>query len=182
MSGDVHSRRPDKSNSEELRTQLTDDHIREQVFDVLAANPETRFSYRDLGELLDKDYQGVRAQIKKMQKRTFEVQGEEFDGIVNCVRDGKTKMWQLDEGVHDVLEEPRVETVEETKYETIEDFYLAHWKLVGSSLFLVVFGVLFELVELIAGQYLGSVEQLIWVGGLAGVVWMTVIGLGEVRT
>lgn len=182
MSGETLSREPVKSNTEQLRTQLTGEHIREQIFDVLKANPETRFTYSELGTVLDKDYQGIRRQLLKMEDNEYRVNGEQFMGIVESEQDGRSLKWQLRDSVRSELDEPTVHevTVEQTRYPDLWSFLYLHQDLAAMFLLLFSIGGFITLV----GQFLllpyENVFGVMMIGGLLAFAGLLIVGIREV--
>lgn len=172
MSGSTLSTKPDRSTTEDLRSQITSGNPRGPIFDFLVANPNHRFTYREIGEAVDQNKNNVRKYIFEMRDETFEIGDRRFEGIVDCVRDGRAKRWQLKEEVRKEVDQDRNESVQEV----FDD----HYPLVGVFVFAVVFGALLMATEMVTAMQFGSLTTLSLYGGIVGLATMTVIAIKEI--
>lgn len=132
MNGKMPSPEHEKSTTEELQLQVSDD-TRLDVLRVLLDHPDTMLAYRDLGDALDIHWQQPRRILKELEQDLYDVGGRTFEGIVYSEKDGRKMVWQLKPAVRERLEGPEIRVEERTvekevpKHESVEDFIRAHW-------------------------------------------------------
>lgn len=176
---------PPKTTTEQVKDQLSDPQ--REIFDFLRANPQTAFTYGEIGELLDKHPKNVRKHIveRGMVDEAFEVNGGVVDGLLTHQKDGRSKCWYLRPEIEEILDKPPIEerVVEKerevARHQSVGDVLRYHSEFAWSLLFLALVGGLMWLVEVFYAQMYGGFGKVLFGVGFVGLATMVAIAYRE---